>query len=198
MLFPSGNEDGRSDVNGVSHEEPKIDERDSKGQDQDDENDGTGSRDLMRMMLFKNQFALNYPSSRISPNRFESDTISSSLLGDTLSISSSSIAPHNPRGNILQNLPASDSRHQSSHHFHEISDSCSSSTTSIWTGYYLPITSITTFDSPQIIFPCLPFFLISKSWLQFSYFLTCIPTCSSILHSESIFFFFSLCRGFVQ
>lgn len=131
MLFPSEHEGRQSDVNGVSHEEPKIDERDSRGQDQEDEDDGTGPKDLMRMMLFKNQFASNSRSSQILPNRFGSDSISDSLLGDTFSISSSSIAPHNPRRNILQNLRASDSRHQSSHHFHEISDRCSSSTTSI-------------------------------------------------------------------
>ncbi|OAV97947.1 hypothetical protein PTTG_25888 [Puccinia triticina 1-1 BBBD Race 1] len=136
-LFPSRAED-RNNNNGLPRE-PKSDELDAKEEEDEDEQDGAASKDLMRMTLARNE----HPSSQhpqITHNRFvASESPARSLLPDPLSISSPLMAPNSiglpntwvdSHRNIIQPIHSSDFTSQAAQHFAEITDSCSESTTS--------------------------------------------------------------------
>ncbi|KAH9442074.1 hypothetical protein MJO28_014917 [Puccinia striiformis f. sp. tritici] len=113
-LFPTISEGPHS--SNLSAQELKVGE--DEGKMEEEEDDETGSKDLMRMMLLNRQYLANQSPRINHDNRPPFDSIASSLLAAPLS---------NPN---IHRLHPSDSLSRDAQHLLETSDSCSSSTTS--------------------------------------------------------------------
>ncbi|KNZ49338.1 uncharacterized protein VP01_507g9 [Puccinia sorghi] len=112
----------------------KAQDEEEEEEDDEDEEGLTDSQDMMRMMLLKNTFA-ECQRPRTSSNRPTTHTMmtSSMVLPDPLSASFPIVTSISSASDshIHQHFPSASHPHsQATHHFQDLSDSCSASTTS--------------------------------------------------------------------